>query len=207
MIAEQPESGRSVAGRHVLGSSPESLEPMKPASLPLLSPLHQPPAEPGHTIYLAEWEKARRRAARLAPARRALFTRTLDHIETGWENVRELQRFWEEHREYALTHSDRYADLLHFIHGDLVDVFRAVAAEVALLVPGYPTWADTADADDVLGETDVFRRYLTVFVLAVEQEPRADPLREVTRAAAKGLAGWCTELGILVASIARACEL
>ncbi len=131
----------------------------------------------------------------------------LDHVEAGWEHVRELERCWEENHEHAATRSDSRADLLHFVHSDLVDIFRVVTAEVALLVPGYPEWAEVADADDVKGDTDVFRRYFAVFALAVEQEPRAEPLREVTSAAARGLAGWCTELDILVASIAAACKL
>lgn len=204
---EQPGPGRSVAGRHVLGSSPESLEPVGRASLPSLAPAHEARDETRHTIHGVEWADARRRIPDLAPASRALFTTTLDHVEAGWEHVRELQRWWEDNREHTLARSGRLADLLHFVEADLVDTFRGLALGVALLVPGYPGWAGTADADGVEGDLDAFCRYFTVFTLAVEQEPQAEPVREAARAAVQGLAGWCTELGILVAGIAAVCEL
>jgi len=204
---DEPGPGRSVAGRHVLGSSPESLEPVRSASLPSLSPVSDPRPEPGHTIYLPEWFHARWRLQRLPSFKRDLFTRALDHVESGWEHVRELQRHADANREHTLANCDTYSDLLDFIDGDLVDIFRVIAAEVSRLVPGYPEWEERASADEVDGDTDVFRRYFTVFALAVEQEPKAEPLREATRAAKTGLAGWCTEMGILVASIAAVCKL
>jgi hypothetical protein len=49
----------------------------------------------------------------------------------------------------------------------------------------------------------VFDRYFPVFALAVEQAPQAEPVRDLVRAATRGLAGWCRELAAIVAEIDR----
>ena len=201
--ADTPGPGRSVAGRHVLGSSPETLEPVTPASAP------PPPeddgalraAEPARTIYVDWWADARARVEAMEPVIGAPLAAALHHVEAGWEHVRELQRWHDDNRERALGEPDDYAEILNFIDGDLVDVFREIAAGVAGLVPGYASWADEADPGSVDGDLDVFRRYLTVFTLAVEQAPGAEPLRVVSRAVARGLAGWCAELEVLVTAV------
>jgi hypothetical protein len=82
-----------------------------------------------------------------------------------------------------------------------VDLFREVAGGVAALVPGYAGWASEADPDEVDGDLDTFRRYFTVLRYAAEAMPAPVELRDAVRAAALGLAGWCTELAVLVAAI------
>lgn len=209
MIARRSDitgNGRSVAGRHVLGSSPETLEPVDPASLPSLSASEgQSTAEPERTIYMDWWADARGRVGRGAPVLRPLLNAALDHVESGWLHIRELQRWHDDNRERAHAGRDDYALLLSFIDGDLVDLFRVIAGEVADLVPGYPEYEATADPGSVDGDIDTFRRYFALFTLAVEQAPDAEPLREIARAAAHGLAGWCTEMDALVAAIDAQC--
>jgi hypothetical protein len=199
--SDSPNPARPVTGRHVLGSSPESLEPVNPASLPSLpAPDGAQRAEPQRTIYVRSWGDARRRVEMVAPQTRPALLAALNHVETGWEHVRELQRWYDDNREHAQGDDD-YALILSFIDGDVVDVYREIAAEVAALVPGYPGWKNNADPGAIDGDLDVFRRYFRVFALAVEQAPETEPVRELVRRAARGLAGWCTELAILVAAI------
>jgi hypothetical protein len=200
--AQPPDPGRSVAGRHVLGSSPESLEPVGPPSLPSL-PVSDDAggAEPARTIYGDAWANALRRLGSADAKVRPLLLGALRHVEAGWEHVRELQRWYDENAERAIGGHDEYAQILHFMDGDLVDLFRVIADEVAALVPGYPGWREEADVGTLHGDLDVFRRYLTVFLLAIEQAPDAEALRPTARAAGKGLAGWCTEMAVLLAAI------
>jgi hypothetical protein len=132
---------------------------------------------------------------------RPLLDATMDHVEAGWRHVRELQRWYDDNRERVHGLLDDHALLLNFIDRDVVDLFRVIAGEVADLVPGYPAYEATADPGSLDGYIDTFRRYFAVFTLAVEQAPGAEPLREVARAAATGLAGWCTELDAFVAAI------
>lgn len=201
--SESPGRTHTVAGRHVLGSSPESLEPINPASLPALPSADESRAlEPAHTIYVERWRDARRRVVGVAgDAPRALLLSALDYVEAGWVHVRELQRWYDENTDRAIGWHDDYAQILHFIDGDVVDVFRTIADGVAQLVPGYPEWEANADPGSVDGDIDVFRRYLTLFLLAVEHAPDAEPMRDIARAAGSGLAGWCTEMAVLVNAI------
>lgn len=201
---DPPHPGPTGGARHTLGSSPESQEPAgRAGDLPYLSPAetHASDAEPRHTIHVAWWMEARRRAIGLDPALRALFTPALDHVEAGWQHVRPLQQWYDAEREHARESSDDYAQLLHFIDGDLVDLFRELAAGVAALVPGYDGWEAEADPGGVEGELDRFQRYFTLFRYAVESVPAPEALRTIARTAAQGLAGWSTELAVLVAAI------
>jgi hypothetical protein len=196
--------GRPVAGRHVLGSSPDTLEPVNPAALPSLPDTNGARrAEPLRTIYVEWWNDARARVHTVAHQMRPALLAALDHVEAGWEHVRELQRWYDDHRERAQA-ADDYAMLLNFIDGDLADVFREVAAGVAALVPGYTEWGEDADPGTLDGDIDVFARYLAVFALAVEHTPGAEPFRDLARDCARGLAGWATECAALVAAIDEA---
>jgi hypothetical protein len=199
------DSPRGMGGRHTLGSSPESQEPVGQVPAPAF-PASEPAEEllePLHTIYLPWWTDARRRAQRLDPPLRAMFTRALDHVEAGWAHVAPLQRWYEAHRDRARDGSD-YAHLLNFIDGDLVDLFRELAVGVAALVPGYDGWEADADPGGVDGELDRFERYFAVFRRAAEAIDAPATLGDAVRAAAQGLASWATELAVLVRAIDEA---
>lgn len=190
-----------IGGRHTLGSSPESQEPIERVVLPPL-----PPESDGSRVDLEAisgtwWRDARDRVPRLDEASRALFLAILDHVEAGWVHVAPLQAWYEAHRDHARESSDDYAQLLNFIRDDLVDVFRELASEVAALVPGYAGWEAEADPAEVEGDLDTFRRYFTVLRYAVEAMDTPAGSRDVVRAAAQGLAGWCTELAVLVTTV------
>lgn len=199
-------SPHGMGGRHTLGSSPESQEPAGQVPAPV--PPEPRPAEdlpePLHTIYLPWWTDARQRAQRLDPPLRAMFGRMLDHVEAGWTHVAPLQRWYEAHRDRARDASDDYAHLLNFIDGDLVDLFRELAVGVAALVPGYDGWEAEADPGGVDGELGRFARYFAVFQRAVEAIGVPAKLGDAVRAAAQGLAGWATELAVLVRAIDEA---
>lgn len=156
--------------------------------------------EPSRTIYGDGWAQARRRVETLAPGTRPVLLAALTHVEAGWEYVRELQRWHDDNRARARDRG-ALALILEFLDGDVVDVYREIAAEVAALVPGYPGWENQADPGAIDGDGDVFHRYFAVFALAVEQAPEAEPVRELVRSATRGLAGWCTELTVLVTAI------
>lgn len=205
MARESDPSGRPPSqsmrgGRHTLGSDPALQEPAAHVMLPDLPGAPMEVAEPLHTIHGAAWRDARDRTRLLGPPLQAMCTALLDHVEAGWAHVRRLQRWYEDHREDALERSDDYAHLLRFIDGDLIDLFREVAAGVAALVPGYPDWEAEADPEGVEGELDRFVRYFTVFRHAVETIGAPADLRDDVRAAAQTLGGWHTELAALLAA-------
>lgn len=199
---DAPMPSQGSGGRHTLGSSPESQEPVERVRVP---PLPAPDAdgarvEPLRTLHMAWWMDARARARRLAPGIRPLFVDVLDHVEAGWAYVAPLQAWYERHQDDA-RRADDYALLLDFIADDVVDLFRELASGVAALVPGYAGWEAEADPVEVDGDLDTFRRYFTVFRHAVEGLPAPAELRDAVRAAAQGLAGWSTELAVLVTAI------
>ena len=66
-------------------------------------------------------------------------------MEAGWAHIRELQRWYDENAERAIGSTDDYAQILHFIDGDLVHLYRTIADGVAEVVPGYPEWDATAN--------------------------------------------------------------
>lgn len=193
-----------IGGRHTLGSSPESQEPVERVVLPPLPPERDGGRVDLEAISATWWREARDRALRLDEASRPLFLGILDHVDAGWMQVAPLQAWYEAHRDHARESSDDYAQLLNFIQDDLVDLFREVAAGVAALVPGYAGWEAEADPAEVEGDLDAFRRYLTVLRYAVEAMDAPAALRDAVRAAAQGLAGWCTELAVLVTAIEEA---
>lgn len=192
------------SSRHTLGSNPESHEPTDYTVLPTLPGNGADAGEPLHTIYVGSWSDARERANQLDPPLRAMFIGVLDQVEAGWTHVRALQRWYEDHREQALERSDDYAHLLLFIDGDLVDLFRELAAGVAALVPGYAEWEAEADPEGVEGELDRFIRYFVVFRHAAEAIDAPGEFRNTVHSAAQGLAGWPTELAVLIAAIDEA---
>lgn len=156
--------------------------------------------EPSRTIYGHAWGEARRRLDTLAPQTRSVLLAALTQVETGWEYVRELQRWHDDNRDRAQG-DDAFGLILGFMDGDVVDVYREIAAEVAALVPGCPGWNHQADPGTTDGDIDVFYRDFSVFALAVEQAPEAEPVRDLVRTATRGLAGWCRELVATVAEI------
>lgn len=199
--ASMPSQGSG--GRHTLGSSPESQEPVDRVSLP---PLPAPDAhvervEPVRTLHMPWWTDARERARRLDPGVRSLFVDVLDQVEAGWACVAPLQAWYEAHHEEPRSGSSDDVYLLDFIADDVVDLFREIASGVAALVPGYASWEAEADPAEVDGDLDTFRRYFMVLQYAVEGMPAPAALRDAVRAAAQGLAGWSTELAVLVSAI------
>ena len=196
---------RASAGRHTLGSPPESQEPLDPAvvpSLPPLSPLHNltDGAEPVHTIYGAGWYAARQRAHAATGSGAAELVRLLDRVESGWHVLRDLQHWYESNVPRADA-GDAYAQLLAFVDGDLVDVFRELAGGAAALVPGWSGWAVEADPDAVVGDVETFVRYLTLVHLAVQAAPVPEPFAALVASVAHRFTGWGAEVSALVVAI------
>jgi hypothetical protein len=196
---------RASTGRHTLGSPPESQEPLDPAvvpSLPPLSPLHNltDGAEPVHTIYGAGWYAARQRAHAATGNGAAGLVRLLDLVESGWHVLRDLQHWYESNVPRADA-GDAYAQLLAFVDGDLVDVFREVAGGAAALVPGWAGWAVEADPDAVVGDVETFVRYLTLVHLAVQAAPVPEPFAAMVASVAHRFTGWGAEVSTLVVAI------
>lgn len=156
--------------------------------------------EPQRTILGKAWSRARRRSRKLNAEPRALFTALFDQIEEGWNHVRRFQTWYEAHSAEARERHP-YADILNYLDGDLVDVFRVVAAEACCLVPGWAGWESEADPGELEAEAETFSRYLTLLVFAAETADEPDGLRALTREAGVALHGWDREIGRLVKAI------
>lgn len=127
--------------------------------------------EPHHTIYRPGWQEAQTRIGQIEPRGQELFRSLLDHIESGWINfIRQLQLFYEDNRDRQAM-DQGMADVLAFIDGDIVDLYRVIASDAADLVPGWEGWAAAADPGGIDGYVSCFVRYLGVFRLTVPSLP------------------------------------
>ncbi len=203
---EAPIPAHGSGGRHTLGSSPESQERVDRVPVPPLpaATADAGRAEPVHTLHMASWKDARDRARRLHPDIRPLFADVLDHVEAGWAHLAPLQAWYEAHRDDPRDAPGDHAHLRDFIGDDVVDLFREIAGGVAALVPGAAHWEEEADPVEVDGDLDAFRRYFMVLRYAVEGMPAPAEVRDTVRTASQGLAGWSTELAVLVTAIEEA---
>jgi hypothetical protein len=196
-----------VAGRHTLGSLPQSLEPPDSAPVPVVPPI--PPlddltdgAEPLYTIYRTGWYAARERAHAAGEQRRMLVG-LLDAVEAGWLAVRDLQHWFDSNGERA-RQKDAYGHLLAFISGDLVDVYRELAAGVADLVPGWDGWEWEADPDGVFGDVDTFERYMALLNLAAQSAEAPEPFTALVASVAERVAGLGSGVSAIVAELWKA---
>jgi hypothetical protein len=203
-------SGRTVAGRHTLGSLPESQEPQDPATLPP-PPAFPPPdnltdgAEPLRTIYVPTWYEARRRLLVVRDETSGPLADLLDLCETAWHAVRDLQH-WAEANEARSNEADAYGCLLSFVDADVVDVFRDLAGGVADLVPGWEGREFEADPEGVAADVDTFMRYLTLLHHAAQAAPVPEPFAVLVASVAERLTGWGEEAAALVAVVWEARE-
>lgn len=197
------------AGRHTLGSSPESLEPRAPVPAPRLpsvppSEAAPDPSEPWHTIYAGPgWHAARARLDMLTARPRELFTSLMDSVESAWGDVRELQVWYEENSRRADGTGD-YADLLNFIDADLVDIFREIAAGVADLVPG--GGETNTDPDEVGGDLESFRRYFNLFRLSATAAVLPDAFGTLVEGMSFRLLAWADSFAGLLARMREVVE-
>lgn len=195
------------AGRHTLGSLPESQEPLDPMvapALPAIPPLENltDGAEPLYTIYSAEWYAARERAHAAGGGQRRMLVGLLDTVETGWWAVRDLQHWYDGNYKRA-RRMDGYGHLLGFISGDLVDVYRELAGGVADLVPGWDGWEREADPDGVLGDVDTFARYMAVLNLAAQSVAAPEPFAALVASVAERVAGLRPDVSAVVAELCK----
>jgi hypothetical protein len=187
-------SGRSVTGRHTLGSLPESQEPVDPAILPALPAI--PPveslsdgAEPARTIYVDQWYEARRRAHDAPAETRGPLLDLLNLFESAWHALRDLQH-WVEANDARANDADVYGRLLSFIDADLVDVFRDLSGDIAELVPGWEGWEKAADPEGAIADAGAFMRYLTLLHWAAQTAPVPEPFAVLVASVAERLDGW-----------------
>jgi hypothetical protein len=156
--------------------------------------------EPKATLYRPKWIEARQRVQQVDPATRAVFVTLLDHMERGWQVLRPLQVWFEQHQTDAAADDD-YAHVLTFCEGS-TDVFLQVSRGVADLVPGWPRWEEEADPSDVDGWAEAFFRDLKILRLACEGGMVPKQFRElVVSAAAEMDAGWFRLLSGLLGTI------
>lgn len=199
--------GRSVAGRHTLGSPPEAQEPVGSApvlALPSIPPLDNltDGAEPLYTIYNPAWYAARERAQAAELAQRSMLVDLLDAVEAGWSAVRDLQHWYDTNYKRA-RQTDGYAHLLGFISGDLVDVYRELAGGVADLVPGWDGWEREADPDGVLGDVETFARYMAVLNLAAQSVAAPEPFAVLVASVAERVAVLRSDVAAIIAELCK----
>jgi hypothetical protein len=156
--------------------------------------------EPQATLYTPKWNEARRRVEQVDPAAHAVFVTLLDHIERGWQVLRPLQVWFEQHQASGAADDD-YAHLLTFCES-CTDVFLQVSGGVADLVPGWPHWQEEADPADVDGWAEEFFRGLKILRLACEGSMAPKQFRElVVSVSAEIDGGWCRLLSTLLGAV------
>jgi hypothetical protein len=139
------------------------------------------------------WLDARARVYALEPRQQEVFTRLLAHIESGWCRVRELQGVYD--RRAALeARGGPLGDILGFIDGDVVDLFRAIALDAADLVPGWEGWERAADPGDMDGDAFLFARYVGVLRLAAQSRELDRAFLGNVESTCVALEGWYAQL-------------
>jgi hypothetical protein len=157
--------------------------------------------EPKATLYTPKWNEAQQRVQQVDPATRAVFVTLLDHIERGWEVLRPLQVWFEQHAPDAAADDD-HARLLTFCEGSVTDVFLQVSRGVADLVPGTPGWREEADPSDVDGWAEAFGQGLNVLRLACAGATVPKHFRGMVASAAEHMdGGWCRLLAALLSAV------
>ena len=157
--------------------------------------------EPLHTIHQGEWRAGRKRLEGLAGPARLAVADLLDHVEATWRHLRPLQLLYESNTNRA-RETDFYGQLLDFIDGDLVDVFRSVAFDVAALVPGWPGWREALETvDDLDGDATLFTRYADVLIMAVHHPEVPMHLRAAAAQFGPVMLGWYDQFTALLASV------
>lgn len=159
--------------------------------------------EPSATIYGPAWLDARDRMVWIEDEdARALLASAMDLVESGWDAVRGLQRWAEQHREPDRP-DDEYGALLTFAESELQEVFRSMAFNLADLVTDWPGISLPPD-NDIDAHRSEFGRYATVLVLATGAAVDVpDGFRALVRQVARLLPGgeWFRRLTETFAAI------
>ena len=201
--AREKRCARTHPGRHTLGNTQDSGQGSTALASGAAEDAPEAPGthEPKRTIYEDWWKAAQNRLAAVDEDARPLLARLLQHVERGWRHVRELQLLCEQHQEQAIN--DAFEQLLDFIAADVVDLFRTVAQDAAVLVPPEGgRWSGNADIDGMAGEAERFTRYATVLGLAAGDKSIPLPARQTIQRAVSSTASWSVDLTELVTRIA-----
>jgi hypothetical protein len=159
-------------------------------------------SEPKVTLHSQKWSEARQRVHAMDAITRPVFASLLDHMEQGWQAFRPLRLWFEQNSDPARNEADDYAHLLHFVDGELSDVFQLIGLGVADLVPGWPGWEAEADPADAIGWTESLRGNLAVFRLACTAADVPEQFRTLGLSVARTMeaGGWCEQLSALLSA-------
>jgi hypothetical protein len=156
--------------------------------------------EPLHTIYQAEWCRARAWLERGGGPMRRVLAELMNHVEAAWRQLRPMQVLYEADPGRA-RQTDFHGQLLNFIDGDLVDVFRSVAFDTAALVPGWDGWSEAIETlDDLDGDATLFARYADVLIMAVHHPDVPMHLRAAAGRFGPVMLGWYAQFAALLAA-------
>lgn len=159
--------------------------------------------EPSATIYGPAWLEARERVVWIEDEdARALLASAMDQVESGWDAVRAVQRWAEQHCEPDRP-DDEYGALLTFAESEVQEVFRSMAFNLGALVTGWPGRNLPPD-NDVDAHRTEFGRYATVLVLATGAAVDVpDGFRAAVRQVARLLPGgaWARRLAETFAAL------
>lgn len=134
----------------------------------------------------------------------------MDHVETGWSAVRELQ-LWSEKNPEGDRRDDDYGRLLTFGDAELRESFCRIARGLAGLVTSWPACEPPYTAEEFNGHLDEFVRYATMLALAAASANLPAEHRLRVRQVEQLLVTWAPELagilgvidGLFMASTAR----
>ena len=192
-------------GRHTLGSAHDSPHPAEQAEAPPAAGLPAGPEEPqgARPVW---WRAARERAKEAGGEEGRILRRLLDHVDSAWTGVAELQLVCAQRAGWARRpHADpRVAHLFAFIEAEMMGTLRRCALDTAALVPGVNPQGDTQRAALFDAMAERLERALSMVHLASADPAVPADVREAVRTVALGLSDWSPEFSALANAAAVA---
>jgi hypothetical protein len=155
----------------------------------------------GFTIFTLDWDAAWSRAPALSAPLRETAVRCGEQIRRGWTVVEPLAAaVGEATGSHVSDDADADAVLTLFVEGEVVDLFRVLAAG----------WADGVldrrmhVPDDLDGDLSLLRRFLVMAELASGSPEVGPEIRAALRGHVPVLLRWCDEAAPIVRRFAAA---
>lgn len=200
LSSPSPESAsRPTSGRQTLGSNHDAPQP------PLASPPDAADLQwfRGGELWPVWWDVFKDRCAELGSGEAAKTAgRLIQHVETGWGAIRELQLACERQRGHAVSEGDRLSHFLAYLESDVVTAFVACTEAVTgCLRPA--KLSGGGDGSSACGLAARFDRGLAVAALAAQASELSPSFRTAVNAVADALVDWGAEVCTLLSAFIR----